>query len=303
MSRISGFLFLSLLVLAPTTAQAGHGHHCWGGWSGVSFAVGYRPGFGYCGSPFGGYRYYGGYYPYGPAYYDVYSPYGIYYAPAYGYSEYYLPPVFAPAELLYGPRAVKRFLGIEDRPLVLARDDRDAGEGAKVRVSSPTYRRKAEQLIAQGDYLFREQKYTQSIDRYKQAGNLAPDLPEVHWRKGHAYVAMHRYELGAAAFKRGLALARDIDRGGFNLTTLYGPGALVKTSHLEALAGETLVHNDSPELYFLLGIFLRYDGQSERAEKFFLRARELAGPTAAYLTAFLPLEPGAVPVAAKELET
>jgi tetratricopeptide (TPR) repeat protein len=302
MSRVTGLILVALLTLSPTAAQARHGHHHWHGWSGISLGVGYGPWGGYYGPGFVG-GYYGGCYPYGPGYYDIYSPYGIYYAPSYGYSQYYLPPVFAPAELLYGPRAVKQFLGINDRPLVLVRDEPTDDEKTKVRVSSPTYRRKAEQFLAQGDALFREQKYAQAIDRYKQAEVMAADLPEVHWRKGHAYVATHRYELAAVAFKRGLAIAPDVHRGGFNLKALYGPGALVKTSHLEALAGETLVHSDSAELYFLLGVFLRYDGQAERAEKFFLRARELAGTDADYLVAFLSADMHGIPVAAKELET
>ena len=302
MARCMSFVILSLLALAPATAEAGHGHFCGGGWGGISLGIG--PGFG-CYQPrmiggyYGGY-YGGGCYPYG-GYYDAFNPYGIYYAPRYGYAEYYLPPVFAPAELLYGPRAVKQFLGIEDRPLVLGAGDRGAEDAAKPRVSSPTYRRKAEQFLAQGDALFREQKYAQAVDRYRQATVLAPDLAEVHWRKGHAYVAMHRYELATAAMKRALELSADVDRGGFSLTRLYGDGATVKTSHLETLAGEALVHGDSADVYFLLGVFLRYDGQSERAEKFFRRAQELTGGAAEHLAAFL--KPMDVPVAARELET
>jgi tetratricopeptide (TPR) repeat protein len=306
MSRLLGFLCLSLLALSltPASALGGHGHHCWGGWGGISFGVGPGPVYGYYRPRFHGSSFYGGgCYPYcAGGYYGAYNPYGIYYAPYYGYSDYYLPPVFAPAELLYGPRAVKQFLGINDQPLVLVRGDRDFAEKPKVRVSNPEYRRKADQFLAQGDRLFREQKYAQAIDRYKQAGAMAPDVAEIQWRKGHAYVATHRYDLAASAFKRGLSLAPDVHRDGFNLTTLYGPGATVKASHLEALAGETLAHGDSAELHFLLGIFLRYDGQSERAAKFFLRARELAGPGADYLTAFLIRDADGVPVAAKELE-
>lgn len=303
MLQVRGFLFVALLAAATAPVQADHGHHC-GGWGGVSFSVGCQPYFGYNLRPRLYGAYYGGCYPYGAAsYYGEYNPYGIYYSPNYGYySDYYLPPVFAPAELLYGPRAVQQFLGTIDRPLVLARDDRAKLEPRKVRVSNPEYRRKADQFLAQGDVLFREQKYAQAIDRYERASDMAPDLPEAQWRKGHTYVAMHRYELAAAAFKRALTLKTDADRLGFTLTKLYGVAATVKTTHLEALAGETLARDDASDLYFLLGVFLHYDGQAERAEKFFVRARELAGADAAHLTAFLPKEPD-VPVSSKELET
>src|SRR4029434_7157320 len=134
------------------------------------------------------------------------------------------------------------------------------------------------------------------------AGEMAPDLAEIQWRKGHTYIAMHRYELAAAACKRALSLKADADRAGFNLTALYGPGALVKTTHLETLAGETLLRGESADLHFLLGVFLRYDGQAKRAKKSSWRAAELGGADAAYLSAFLPKE-AAVPVSADEIET
>ncbi len=47
------------------------------------------------------------YYPRYPAYYS--RPYG--YHPHYGYGYLYPPPVAFPAERLYGPRAMRRFMG------------------------------------------------------------------------------------------------------------------------------------------------------------------------------------------------
>lgn len=293
-----------LVLLAPLSAQAGHGHCGLGGWSGISFGVGFGPGYGYSNwpRPYSSFYFGNGCHPFGGPFYGAFDPHGIYYSPYDGYSSYYLPPVFAPAELLYGPRAVKQFLGIADRPQILL-DDAPLAEEPRVRVANATYRRKADQLIAQGDVLFREQKYLHAIDRYKEAVERAPDMAEAHWRKGHAYVAMHRYQLAAAAFKRALALKPDAERDGFRLNELYGPAATVKTSHLEALAGETLERSESSDLYFLLGVFLRYDGQAERAEKFFVHALELAGSASGHLTAFLPTVEEATPVAAQELET
>lgn len=299
MSRLTLLVVLALALFVPLPAHADHGYCGWGGISLGGYGYGY--GYGYRPRLYRNFYYGNDYYPYGPSFYGGYEPHGIYYSPYDGYSSYYLPPVFAPAELLYGPRAVKQFLGIADQPQVLLRDD--PPDEPRVRVANATYRRKADQLITQGDVLFREQKYTHAIDRYKEAAERAPDMAETHWRKGHAYVAMHRYELAAAAFKRALALEPDVVRGDFSLSQLYGPAATVKTSHLEALAGETLVRSDSADLYFLLGVFLRYDGQAERAEKFFVRALDLAGSKGGYLAAFFPKADEPVPVAADELET
>ncbi|HUE72649.1 MAG TPA: tetratricopeptide repeat protein [Pirellulaceae bacterium] len=301
MRRYLALAVMLISVFAAEPVQARHRH--FGSWSGMSFGVG--PGIGYgwnSGYWPGAYRgFYGGFYD-SPLCYGPYDPYGIYYRPYDGFSSYYLPPVFAPAELLYGPRAVQQFWGLSNQPLVIRRSDRVAAAEPKVRIANPEYRRKAEQFLAHGDRLFREQKYSQALDRYKQAGAMARDLAEAQWRKGHAYVAVHRYELAAASFKRALTLDPDVARDGFDLARLYGPGALVKTSHLEALAGEALVRSDSPDYYFLLGIFLRYDGQTERAEKFFVRAAELAGRDSVHLASFLPAA-DEVPVAARELET
>ncbi|MEX2027298.1 MAG: hypothetical protein WEH44_08350, partial [Pirellulaceae bacterium] len=197
-------MLASVFAAEPVHARHGHGHghgH-FGSFSGISFGVGYGPGIGY-GSNYGywprAYRgYYGGGYYDSPLCYGGYDPYGIYYRPYDGYSSYYLPPVFAPAELLYGPRAVQQFWGFNQQPQVIRRSDRVAAVEPKVRIANPEYRRKAEQFLAQGDRLFREQKYSQALDRYKQAGEMARDLAEAQWRKGHAYLAVHRYELAAA---------------------------------------------------------------------------------------------------------
>ena len=291
MRRIGTLALVFVMLLAARSASAGHG--CFGGWGGVSFGVGYGPGIGY--------GYYGGYWPRRAFYGGYYDPYGIYYSPYTGYSSYYLPPVFAPAELLYGPRAVQQFWGIQPQPLVIRPGDLKAAE-PRVRVANAEYRRRADQFLAQGDRLFAEQKFSQALDRYKQAAAMAPDLAEAQWRKGHAYVAVSRYELAAASFKRAISLDPDVSRKGFDLKGLYGPAAIARTSHLESLAGETLVRSGSADHYFLLGVFLRYSGEGGRAEKFFAKAAELTGEDAAHLAGFLP-PVDAVPVAARELET
>ncbi len=80
---------------------------------GYSFHAGVSPGFFYPGYPWlvG---------PYGfPSFsYSVYAPgyygaYGVQYNSALNEANYWLPPVYAPAELMYGPKANNRFWGIE----------------------------------------------------------------------------------------------------------------------------------------------------------------------------------------------
>jgi tetratricopeptide (TPR) repeat protein len=141
--------------------------------------------------------------------------------------------------------------------------------------------------MAEGDELFRAQNFHFALQKYKLAASAAPNIAECFWRKGHALVATHNYELAAAAFKRAIGLSRDISRGGFRLGELYGGAAMTKFQHLEFLAEWTLARGNSPDGYFLVGLFLHYDGHQPRAEKFFAQAAELAGPGADFLAAYL----------------
>ena len=135
---------------------------------------------------------------------------------------------------------------------------------------------KARRLLDEGDVLFRRQQFHAALQKYKQAASAAPELAEVHWRQGHALVAIGEYERAATMLKRALALSEDAKRGGFRLEMLYGPAVATKEMHLERLAEWTLAHQRSPDGYFLIGLILWYDGQSERAEKFLRRSGDLS---------------------------
>ena len=312
MRRLSILAAAVLLLTVCSAADARHPHRGWGGgyagWGGgfysntcyagfntpwIGWGGGYGCAYGSCNYPRS--VYYGGYPAYNSYYYNTY-PYGIG-----GYDLYYNAPVFAPAEALYGPAAVRRFFGMPEptAPAAAGVVTKDLTELRTVREASPEYHRKAEQFIAQGDMLFREQKYQQAVERYKVAVEMAPDSAEAYWHKGHAYAATKRYVLAAANFRRALVLNPDIGRDGFTLDTLYGDTRMAKAAHLEAIAGYCLENPAAAEAYFTLGVFLHYNGEAERAEKFFARAGELAGPDATYLTLFAP---GAVPVKADEME-
>jgi tetratricopeptide (TPR) repeat protein len=168
-----------------------------------------------------------------------------------------------------------------------------------VRVANSEYRRKAEKYVAEGDALFRAQNFHSALQKYKLASNAAPDMAEAYWRQGHAMIATSNFDLASGAFKRAIALSDDTTRGGFQLSDLYGSAVLTKNGHLEALAGHALDRSASSDPYFLLGVFLTYDGQRERAEKFFDRAADLAGISGGHIAAF---EPAKVPLIAARPE-
>jgi Tetratricopeptide repeat len=316
MRKISIFMAAALGLLVLSSLAFARHPHCWSGggfYSNTCYSGFNSP---WIGCAVGGYgnRDWGGSYSCVP-YRNCYSlnfggcdrAYNTFYynSNPYVVGVYINPPIFAPAEALYGPVAVRRFFGVAEPTspdVVTARDAflvRKLTEPRKVREASPEYRRKADQFIAQGDMLFREQKYPQAVARYKAAGEMAPDSAEAYWRKGHAYAATKRYELAAASFRRALTLDPDIARGGFSLDSLYGETRMAKEAHLESIAGYCLENTDSADAYFVLGIFLHYSGETGRAEKFFVQAAELAKPDAAYLVHFLP---DAVPVLAAEVE-
>lgn len=301
----------------------GHGHcgYGWRGWVGYGLSYAncrpYRsynycyPAYG-CGYGYGGYGYNYGGCNYGytvgwPSigYYASAQPHGVYYNPQANYLNYHLPAVHQPAELAYGPLAAKQFVGLDRNfalgplrepparlPLLGAGAARREVAAARpiVRVSNAEARRKAERYLAEGDALFRVQKFHSALQKYKLAANAAPDVPEAYWRQGHAMIATSNFDLASGAFKRAIALTDDTNRGGFTLNDLYGTAALAKNSHLELLAAHALERSESSDPYFLLGVFLTYDGQRERAEKFFERAANLAGVAGGHVAAFEPVD-------------
>jgi tetratricopeptide (TPR) repeat protein len=141
--------------------------------------------------------------------------------------------------------------------------------------------------LADGNALFQAQNFHGALQKYKLSAAAAPDLAEPHWRQGHAAIATNNLELATAEFKRALALSEDLTRGGFRLDDLYGRAALAKAAHQERLAAWALEKSDASDPFFLIGVTLAYDGQAERAAKFFVRAAEFAGVANGHIAAFL----------------
>ncbi|MDX1944107.1 MAG: tetratricopeptide repeat protein [Pirellulaceae bacterium] len=341
---LAALFVLATLAICPR-AEARWGHHCgwgggwrggycgWGGgWGGGWRNCGWGGGWNNCGwgggwnnCGWGGvsvcYRPvcrpvfscgYPTYFYSGPIGFQGCSTYNTYYNPQANFVAYSLPTTVQPAELAYGPQAVKQFLGLNRNfaltnlnrpatPIVITlktpdgprvttispRSDAKATDiKAAARVVSLEQRRRAEQYIALGDSLFREQKFHSALQKYKLAAQTAPDMAEAFWREGHAMIATGNFELASGAFKRAIALDPDTSREGFRLDNLYGPSRMAKEAHIEALAGWALERTGSSNPYFLMGVTLAYDGQPDRAAKFFGRAAELAGIAGGHIAAF-----------------
>ena len=299
----------ALMIAAPASAQprfAPWGPHVrwWAQPGGISLSVN---------GPHGGFHYHGSFpyprhldpYVYGRSYDGYVSPHGIYYNPQSGYVDYYLPPVHFPAELMYGPQAMRRFMGIDAAPHLAvpppapavpapaapAKPEAEALPAPKVRESNAAARERALHFLSAGDKLFREQRHHEALQRYKSASEAAPDVADAYFRQGFALVATNRYELAAAAFRRGLALEPSWAESLFRVDELYRDAALAKQAHLDALARAALDAPSDADLMFVLGVFLHFDGQGDRAQRFFVRARELAADGAPHLDGFLAAAP------------
>ena len=285
------------------------GRGFYGGWPGVSFSVGW-PAYGFGGYPAHGYNYLGyppayaypplldGCYGYSGLSLGVYPAHGVWYSPRSNYVEYFANSSYEPAELAYGPLAVKQFLGL-DRNFALGplqhRAPLAEAETArlKVRTSNADSRRRADRYIALGDDLFAKHDWHSALQKYKLAGQLAPDVAECYWRQGHALIAVNQFNQAAAAFRRALRVDNDTSRGGFRLRDLYADSEAAKNAHLEALAGEALGSTISSDAYFLIGVTLHYNGEADRARKFFQRAAVLSAEDRGLVKAFH--EPKAAP--------
>ena len=306
----------------------GHHHHHHFGYRSFGYGgFGYRPWYGGYGLSLGYSRPIFSYYRpsliYGSGYYDpcYYGGYNGYYSPLpIGYYGYY-GSTYAPASNFLGlsvtarvvdrpvtaPTAVRNLLAMSRAELLAALKspsepapreaagpivttivgDKAAAKPA-VRWSNAETRRKAEQYLAAGDLLFREQQFHSALQRYKLAAQTAPDMAEAYWRQGHALIATANFELASGAFKRAVALDGDVSRGGFKLDELYGAAAMAKAAHMESLAGWALARTTSSDSYFLMGVQLHYDGQADRAARYFGRAAELAGVGGGHIAVFSP---------------
>ncbi len=234
----------------------------------------------------------------------LYSP-GIYPAVPWIYDGVFLyggpvvyPPVILPAETLFGPAAVRRFMGIEPAaPRGIANlpprvEEAPGGEAAKPPAAVPAHevpphaKMAAERLLGIGDSYFAQEKYGEALDRYRRAAQAARGLAEPWFRQGFALVAQERYEAAARAFRTGLRLDARWPGSGFSLHRLYGNAAALET-HLEALAQAAELQPDSADLLFLVGVLLYFSGQQDRSEPFFQRAEQLTRGDKSHLRAFL----------------
>lgn len=153
----------------------------------------------------------------------------------------------------------------------------------------------AQRIMKLGDDLFRAERYEQALKYYESTGQMTPKMAEAHVRHGQACIATGRYSEAVAAIKRGLDADPAFLYSDFRLQDLYGDET-APTRHVEALAAAALAKADDPDLLFLIGTFLHFEGKSSRAAKFLQRAADLAGDDATHIRLVLYAGQGSAPL-------
>ena len=267
--------------------------------------------------------------PYGygaPAFYGYASPYNGY-PYVYDVWPYYLdtgtgplgpfvaPPLYVPAEQLgFGPQAVRQFMGLNpvappvvNHNIMVAPGGRDAGNAAnrlpgdngnaripppnpRIRESNAEARDRARQFIEFGDAQFRDRNLAGAYDRYKKAGEAAPDLAEAWFRQGHALADLGRYDQAAAAFRRGLGLRPDWPASGFKLADLYGDNRAARAAMFEAVERAIAARPADVNAQYVAAVQLFFDGRLELARTALERASKL-GEAASNIEPFLKPTP------------
>jgi hypothetical protein len=156
-----------------------------------------------------------------------------------------------------------------------------------VRPSNAAARERAWRQIELGDAEFLQRQFARALDHYRNASAAAADLGEAFFRQGQGMIALGLYDPAAKAMRRGLLFDPDWADSDFHLDDLYGDNKPVKEGKLDTLEKAAAAHPQDPELQFLAGIELFFDGQLDRAAPFLRRADAMYGPQASLLQGFL----------------
>lgn len=204
-----------------------------------------------------------------------------------------LPPLVVPAEELYGPRALRQFVGVDaevDRaPVSVPR------MSPAMAIPNAERRARVERLLRSGDAQFRQQKFPAALERYRSAVEVAPTLPAPHVRQAMAHVASGNYEAAARAFRRALRADSRAEIDDSPVLLMYGEDPMPKMAHFDALALAVEKNLDNADLHLVLGMMLLLDGRPDKAQPFLARCDELGGNTAGLLDELLARDPTQAP--------
>ncbi len=218
------------------------------------------------------------------------------------FGPYVAPPLILPGEALYGPQAVRRFMGLDppQRPIVNnilvappdgaalpANGDRldepapDPRAAKKPRFSNAAARDRARKAVAAGDALFADRRASPANERYRAAAVAAPDLAEPLVRQAIALAILKRYPNSARAFRRAFDIQPNWLDNQFQLASLYAGDQRTHDEDLEKLAAAADRDPGDADLQFVAGAIFFLDQQPQIAQKYLEQARAAGGESGA----------------------
>jgi hypothetical protein len=132
-------------------------------------------------------------------------------------------------------------------------------------------------FISYGDAHFKNQKYSEALDRYRSAVHEYPKLGDAWFRQGFALAALGKYEPSAKALRRGLELKPDWVDSTFRLSDLYGDAATDRQLMLDKMTKASDADPTNTDLAYVSGVHLFADGKVDQAAPYFRRVAQLAG--------------------------
>lgn len=134
---------------------------------------------------------------------------------------------------------------------------------------------RARRLISQGETHFAAQRYTDAQRVFRQASRVGSDLAVAQFRYGQVLIAMGRYAAASEAFQLGIDLDPDWYLSDFRFETLYDGNQLAYQSHGNDLMKAANDNPDDGDVMFLVGLWLYFGNDPQRADRYFERAHQL----------------------------
>jgi len=132
-------------------------------------------------------------------------------------------------------------------------------------------------FITFGDGYFAKKQYINASERYRTASRQTNTVADAWFRQGFALAALGKYEQAAKAFRHGLEINPDWATSDFHLNDLYGTEDEEKKTKIDAMEAAAASQANDPDVAFVVGVHLYFDGQPDKAAPFFRKAAQISG--------------------------
>src|SRR5262249_17916042 len=134
----------------------------------------------------------------------------------------------------------------------------------------------ADRLTDDGRRAFTEGQYGRALEFFRKAADISPNEASTYFLISQAQFALGKYREAVGSIAAGMNVRADWSEARFNTRDLYWKKPEAFDDHLKALRQAVAAYPDDPELNFLLGHQLWFDGKKDEARKLILKARDLA---------------------------